>query len=1854
MSTKTKLLIAVAVIAVVSIVFAVVYKKGTTQLNCDNPAFEKYISAYTRGVISKTASIKIRLTDEVISKIDTTAELSADLFSFSPQIKGSVVFIGANTIEFKSDENLPSGTIYIAEFKLGKLVKVSSDLETFQFSFETIKQNIEVAIDEHITTDKKTFQWQKTLGFIHTADFENEDAIKSILKAFQGEKELPITIKSESDGRKHLFEIDSIARGDKASEIVLKWNGKAIGVDKDGELKIAVAALNDFSYLFYKIVQQPEQYIQLQFSDPIMENQELDGLIRISDQLNLRFIVQDNVIKVYPDTRLSGTYKVSIEEGIKNVLGSKFSKPISFDAFFEEIKPAVRFVSKGVILPNSASGLILPFEAVNLNAVDVRIVKIFENNITQFLQINDYEGDYELRRVGEVVLKKTIRLDQFDVVDFAKWNRFSLDLNKLIKTDPGAIYRVTIGFRKKYSLFNCDSDTTVSKTKDIDDSFGELQDGEGESSNWDYYDDYYYGEYDWENRDNPCYDAYYGARRAVSKNIIATDLGLIAKEGNDSSLCIFTTDIITAQPKQNVEVEVLNYQQQILAKGKSDKDGKIVFTSIKDAFFVIAKFEKQRAYMKIEDGGSLSLSRYDVSGVSVTNGLKGFIYGERGVWRPGDSLYLTFILEENGKPLPENHPIVFELKNPQDQLVKRLVKKKSSTGFYAFYFKTEPDAITGNWSASVKVGGAVFQKTIKIETIKPNRLKINIDFKRKYLMVNSAYEAIMNVKWLHGAVAKNLDAKVDVILSASKIYFEKYKDFDFDDPTKNFYAEQSTIFDKSIDENGNASVNADITATESAPGQLKATFVTKVFEKGGDFSIDQFSLPYHPFESYIGIRLPKGDAARGMLLTDTSHAIDLVTLDVNGNIEKKPHQIEMEFYKIEWKWWWDKTENDLSTYNSSSYVQPLKKETIMSVNGRAKWKIKVNYPDWGRYLLKARDLTSGHSTAKVVYIDWPGWASRAQKDNPDGATMLSFSSDKEKYNVNEKVTLTIPTGEKGRALISIESGSKVVESYWVETQKGQTKFSFTATKAMSPNVYVNVTLLQPHAQTINDLPIRLYGIVPISVEDPQTHLEPILEMPEVLESEKSVKVKVKEKNGKNMTYTIAMVDEGLLDLTRFATPNPWMEFYAKEALGVKTWDIFDWVIGAFSGQLERLLSIGGDGDLKKDAGKKANRFKPMVKFLGPFYLKGGAQAVHTIQIPKYIGSVRTMVIAGYDKAYGAAEKTNPVRKPLMILGTLPRVLGPGERVKLPVTVFAMEKNIKNVSIIVKNNNILNINGSNQRTLTFNQVGEQTIDFDLIAQPRIGFGKVEIVATSGKEKATFEIDIDVRNPNPKVTSVIEQTIDAGKSCKQSFKPIGIAGTNKVTLEVSSVPPLNLGKRLKYLIAYPHGCVEQTTSSVFPQLYLSDLMQLDNVKKNDITRNIKAGIQRLMSFQLSNGGLSYWPGNSDADQWGTSYAGHFMIEAEKKGYAVSEGFMKRWRSYQKSKANNWTDDGPSSQLIQAYRLYTLALCNKAEMGAMNRLKEKSNISNEAKWRLAAAYLIAGKKNIAEKMIQGLSMQVNSYNQMYGTYGSGVRDKAMILEMLSLLGKQKQALAMAKDLSKNLCSEEWFSTQTTAYSLIAMSKFLGKGITSKQLKYSYQINAEKAIFVTTPNTISQIDIPVKSLSNNLINIVNSSGGLLYARIIMEGIPPVGDQTDDNNNLQLSVIYKTTDGKEIDPVSLEQGIDFIAEVEITNPSFIDDYRQMALTQIFPSGWEIINSRMIESGSAVESSVPTYQDIRDDRVYTYFDLDKGKTKIFRILLNASYVGKYYLPTVSCEAMYDASISSRKAGMWINVVNVGN
>ena len=1830
--------------------------------------YAPYVNAYTGGVISQNSTIRIELTHDQ-PMVDLNSELKNNPFSFSPSLKGKAYWVSNNTIEFVPEEGaLKPGTLYEGTFRLGDFIEVDKKLKEFNFSFRVQERNFTLQLESLPITAAQPDEIN-IKGEIRFSDVVKKEEVEKMLTASDGKKSYPVEVTATDNLTRYQFNIRQIPREADDYPLTITANGSPAGIDRKQSEEVLIPAKDCFRFMSAERIEQPENGIEIVFSAPLSTTQDLKGLIEIPEVSSSIFQISENRVFIYFEANTQNKLTLNIHEGVKDSQGKALgtSHTISFSEV--SLKPQVEMSTTAAILPDSKS-LIIPFRAVNLYAVDLSVIRIFENNVLMFMQTNSLASANELRRSGRLVYKKTLWLAKDASKDIHHWGDYSIDLAGLIHQEPGAIYRVILSFRQEYSAYPCgggenqdmkfaDSSTSDGLTK----VSGSVLSEEDEAI-WNTPEAYYYynggtmdwSVYRWTERDNPCHPSYYmDSDRAAACNVLASNLGMIVKRNSLNKLWIAVSNILDTKPIGKAQVTAYNFQLQPIGKGETNGEGFVEIAPNGVPFIIVAESEKQKAYVRVVDGEEQSVSRFDVGGKDIQKGLKGFIYGERGVWRPGDTLHISFILEDREKRIPDKHPVALEIYNPRGQFYTKMISTQGMNGFYTFDVPTQATDPTGLWNAYIKVGGTTFHKGLRIETIKPNRLKINLALPKVLQATDKDFYAPLTSTWLTGATASKLKAKVEMSLSKVNTQFKNYGQYIFNNPATDFTTIKTDIFDGTLDAEGKANVMLKVPTATEAPGMLNATFTTRVFEPGGDASIYTQTIPFSPFTSYVGINLnqPKGK----YIETDKDHVFDIVTVNTQGQLVNSSN-LEYKIYRIGWSWWWENSGESFGTYINNSSITPVASGNLQTRGGKASFKFRIDYPSWGRYLVYVKDKESGHATGGTVYVDWPEWRGRSSKTDPSGIKMLAFSLNKDSYEIGETATAIIPAAAGGRALVSIENGSTVLRQEWIEVSNGgDTKYTFKITPEMTPNVYLHISLLQPHAQTVNDLPIRMYGVVPVFVTNSQTVLQPQIQMPEVLRPETNFNVTVSEKTGKPMTYTLAIVDDGLLDLTNFKTPDPWNDFYSREALGIRTWDMYDNVLGASAGSYSSLFSTGGDATLKP-ADAKANRFKPVVKFIGPFYLGKGKSQTHTLKLPMYVGSVRAMVVAGQEGAYGNAEKTAFVRTPLMMLSTLPRVLSIQEEITVPVNIFAMENQVKNVTVSLQaSGGGVQIVGANQQSLKFSQPGDQLVFFTLKTGSKTGKATIHLTANGGGQQTKETIEIEVRNPNPVVTLRNSQWVEAGQSKELSYNLSSSSANNQIKLEVSRIPSVDISRRFDFLYNYQHHCTEQLTSKALPLLFVGQFKTIDKIEAEKIKTNIQEAIRQIYGRQLPNGGFVYWPGNAVADEWISSYAGMFLTLAQEKGYAVHSNVLNKWKRFQRAAAQNWRMPQDASgwqqwqsELQQAFRLYTLALAGVPEYGAMNRMKEQAGLSIQAKWRLATTYALTGKMKPAEELVYNAETTVSPYSSMNQIYGSSDRDEAMILETLILMNRERDALQQAKVVSKNLSQEEWFSTQSTAFALMAMGRLAEK--LSGTLDFVWTWNDKQQPAVKSAKAVFEKEIATTPKSG-MIAVKNQGKGALSVDLITrtqllnDTLPAISD------NLRMDIRYANLNGTPISVNDIIQGTDFMAITSISNISGTSDYTNLALTHIIPSGWEIYNERMVapetESGAADGSgksvSKYNYLDIRDDRVLTYFNLRRGETKVFTVRLQATYAGNFILPAVQCEAMYDVNVQARsKAG----------
>lgn len=1809
----------------------------------------RYINAHTSGAVSKSATIRVMFHQPVKGAGQGHGPDMTEIMEIEPSVRGQLEWMSDRELLFKPSESLESGRRYQVTLRLAKWLDLEKNMDKFLFDFSVSQQAMELELlGLEALEGAETFAFH---GRINTADQAEPATVEQVIRAEQEGNKQTLLWEHEKNGLVHRFRIDGIRRSDKESALDIVYDGKPIGADSRGREVFRIPAKNQFGVISIHAVPGAEYAVRILFSESLAPDQDLKSLITIPGK-NIRLQMSGAQVMAYfaPDSPGEGV-TIEIDAALRGGSGLTLKKKRIEKVSFTQIPPQVRFVGKGVILPKN-DRLTVPFEAVNLHSVQITAFEIYSENLAQFLQNNDFSGEEELYRVGRHLWRKTIKLED-DQKDLSRWNRFHLDVTDLLEEHKGSMIRLAISFNRGNSAYPCSGETGEIRVEPpIQDSD---QNDNPENSNWDYWNDYYQynsgEELSWRNRDNPCSESYYSFRFNrervwVARNFFSSDLGLLAKRGEDGRMLVAVNRISSGVPVSGAKIRIYDFQNRVLAEGDSSREGLLTLPTERIPYLVVCEQGREKGYLKVNGDTALPTSHFDVGGQDANRGVKGILYGERGVWRPGDDLHVMLAVWDRDGKLPQDHPVELEWFDPRGRMVRKYRPVSSLNGFHRFTLSTAEDAPTGNWTAKARLGGHLFQKSFKIETVVPNRLKI--EFKTDQKSVSSHRPMLtgdLSSQWLHGAPASGLKYAVTSQYSVIPTVFKTFGDYVFDDTTRMFSASRKQLDEGSLDESGRARVNLDLSVGGESPGRLSVQLETQVFEKGGQYSIDRFPVIYDPYDSYVGIRTPKGDVARGMLLTDTEQKVDVVTLDTEGKAVDRDG-IEMSIYKIHWRWWWEKEADSLAQYAADRNLTPLQKGVISTKKGQGSWIFQIKYPDWGRYLIRAYDPESGHCSSKIVYIDWPGWAGKAREESGAGATRLEISLDKDRYQVGETASLSLPKSIQGRALLTVENSRGVAEARWLEIEGERSIHEIPVTAEMAPNVYVSVTLLMPHKGKQSDTPIRLYGIVPLQVSDPKTVLKPEISCMDVFAPKSDAEITVREEKGKLMTYTLALVDEGLLGLTRYKTPVLHDFFYSKEALSVRSWDLYDWVIGAYGAELERILGIGGDEQGVDQEKAKQKRFPPVVEFLGPFELKAKEKKSHKIRLGSYVGALRVMVVAGDRGAYGMAEKSVPVKSDLMIAPTLPRVVRPTETLTLPVDIFSQKEGNHIVRLDASATGSARISGLTSRELDFGGPGEKTTDFEVEVLDTTGSSTVTIKAQNGRDHAEEVVHLPVLAANTPARERFRATVEGKGSWKTRIKPMGVPGSGKLFLEISALPPINLSDRLNSLIAYPHGCLEQTVSKLFPQLYLDRLVKLSDDEKMAISDNMQKGLEKISGFLSASGGFSYWPGSDQIHSWTSSYAGHFLLEAKNMGYAVPQSLLDPMIGYQKLAANRWRL-GSETVMEQVYRLFVLALARQPDLGAMNRLRDFKHLDPQVASLLAASFYLSGQVEAARELLTGVAAEVGKSEDYDRTFSSRQRDEALLLWAQLRSGSERDLSLLVKKLSENFSEDRIYSTQETAFTLMALAEYYGSRPNRGPIRGTLLINGEKESFsFDTP--FIRYELSGKLSQNDLdIQVDNPGSDRLFVCWTKEGIPFAGQEQAASQSLKIDVRYTELEGGNIDISRISQGKDLLITVTLKNLTR-RRFENLALSHLLPSGFQIHNARYTLPGQ-----IPghlDYQDVRDDRVYSYFGLRPNETKIVTIHVNASFAGRYYLPGIRAEAMYDADVYAATVGQWLNIV----
>ncbi len=1639
------------------------------------------------------------------------------------------------------------------------------------YKIEFIYKNIPIVLEfqtgwiENFTYKAKLEQDEEkaylhlNYSFGNTYNWQFKDKTQEGLKITLDGKELAFNLGEFS------LDTDDIKLLDKPQELVLTYDEKIMGFKEAKVLQFQIPSKpkdNDFRLIS---AEEKDQIATLKFSKELAENQAFQDFIQISPELNFRAWSVGKELKISANFEPGEKYQVKIAKGLKSNQGLINKGEEANITLQKDLDPSLVFANDGVFLPSGAEYQVY-IKSRNVKKIHLKVSQIFSNNISEYLRYKNLVG----------------KKDDSTQEAFYSSDGFNYVAKKVID--------------KKIELKN-QKNTWISSALDLSDLKGKSGIF-SVSLSVDANDLDYKGE-----------NVYRIINKAsVSKNLIFSNIALSAQNLN-KQLVVHARDFSKNEALENVKIELVSKQNQILQSQNTDSNGDAKFQIQEDdeILYILASKENQISVLRFSN--PLSTDGYDVEGDQNHEMIKAFIYTDCGVYRAGDSVHLSVVARENTNPL--KHPINFTLINPKNQKIIENRILKSQNDIYYTQINLDKNAINGLYRANFNIAGVEFSKDILVQSVVPNRIKVELNADENRSLDDGSLNYELSSKYLFGALASNLKYQSVVYFSPKNYHNSKYKDYIFTNPS-------SLIISASADDKGNLDEKGRVQSSVEIPENIlnsqgynfNARIVSEVFEKGGRSVKAVKDVNLNRYDYFVGMKaLANSYVSEGETIDFYAIVSDLKEKLVSGKT------LEYRIYQNDYYWWWDYDSYDefLRSIKQDTNTKLIEKGELTSSSEPMKFSFNTsNY--YGQMFIELIDKESEVSTGQSFYVSSWGEPSYA-----DVVSSLKIKSDKNKYKIGQSAKIEFESVAGAKALITLSSNSKIIDRFVMDTQDESTSIELAMKKEYAPNIYVSVSLFQDYNKIDNDRALRLFGVIPLYVEDENTKLDLELKTPDKILPNSDFEIEIQSKDKRAFNYTVAIVDEGLLDLTDFKTPDIWKGFYAKTGFTLKTYDTYSQIIPKFTGG----DSVLGGLRVDKNRDDSAQRFKPVALFNTPARSDETGFAKLKFKMPSYMGSVRVMVVANENDAYGSVSKDIQVSAPLVMLETLPRTLKIGDNFTLLTQIFKTENRIKNATLSVRSKNSLIKISPDTQTIDFKSATNLEVMMDAnVSDNRIGKELLEFELKSEDYTYKNEIEIDIKPINAYTYENNTSLIKAGESKEFIIKDY-ILGTTNATLKLSPTPILDMDKRIKYLLNYPYGCIEQTTSAVLPQLFLDKFST--EFDKQKAINNINAAIERYSNFQTADGGFAYWQGGDESNAWGSNYAGMFLILAKQNGYFVPDSMYERWLKYeqnfvQKSVYRDYMMD------IKANSLYLLAMAKKPNISEMNLLYDNLNtLSTEAKWQLAAAYKLAGVEDTAKQIASKISIEPDSKYSFY-TYGSLVRDEAIIANAYKqIYGTNNEELL--QKISDTLLSKDYLSTQSTGYALYA----LAMGANLENMNENFMDATLK--IDDQAYTINQNQMQIFSFNDE--KAIVSANKDIFVSFGVEGVK-ASENPAFSNKISLDRAFYDEKGNKISPSEIGSGQTFYMRISVSLNEGANYVSNIALTQILPSGWEVSNTLLDDNTpSFIKNSNYDFIDVRDDKIMWFFGLNKNRTHHFYIKLNAITPGSYTLSGAYAEAMYD-------------------
>lgn len=1766
--------------------------KDTVEVDTFSPSGEvqpgtNFTVAFTRDLVP----------DSLVDQRQTDGPLV-----FDPPLPGQFQWIAPNTVRFYPDVVLAPSSSYTATVQdnAARAAGYALDGET-QFNFNTPRIRVtSAALNFEFVTDRNT-----EANLVSTVEFNYpvapEVAARHIALRYKDGASIPYEIQTTAPAPVIALSATGVARGADEREIELvvepglQPSAGNLGMERRFSQPILLPGQADLKVYGVKAVREsPESgVIRMTFNIPINLKEARSSIV-VEPVVDFRVTSSHQTLTLRGAFKPDQAYKVTLKKGLQAIDGTQLDTRYATTVTFlkEDIPPQIDFVGDGFYLTRTGN-LNLGLATINVDEVVVEIEQVFANNLVPLLNAttlvpneNYYDAESEQYYYYNDYLNMSALgrdVHQFDLgVESVSNDEVvtPLSVADYLQGDRRGLYRITA--REK-------------------------------ESRW----------------------------RNASRWIVATNMGMMGKMAGPD-LWVWVHGLQSLAPVAGAELQVMSQNNQPLMTATTDADGMAVFRNLNAQadtfrpFVVTATRGEDLSFLELTRR-RIPTSDFDVGGAAyLKQGFDAFLYDERGIYRPGETVHLATVVRAENTTVPPAFPLKLRVTGPDGRIVNEQRTTLAAQGAATFDVPVPADARTGRYTASLLIGEAeeIGRSRFSVEEFIPDRMKVSLNTPEDEYRAGETVQIDVEGVTLFGPPAANRRVDTHIEVEAFPFTPEGWKTFGFYDQTQTYSKQRYDLEPATLDAEGRHRYSYTLPKGARPPSALRGVISSTVLEPGGRGVTAYRGILIHPNDTYVGLRKAEGYAEPG-------RPVDISYVVVNPDGQALAgRRLDVTMHHIYWHTIL-KEVNGRYRYVSERIEDEVSRQRVTSQGGAAQFQVVPE--EYGSYRVQVRDEQSGASASLSFYASGWGYAPWAM-DTPG---RVELDLDKALYATGEKAKVQIRAPFGGKVLLTVER-DQVLHHQVLTMESNTATVDLPITDQYQPNAYISALLVRSTDGLERNMPARAFGAVPLMVDNTPRQLTVDFKVPDEIRPKQPLTVDFEVKGARQGRpfVTVAAVDEGILQLNDFQTPDPFAHFYGKKQLSVETYDMHGALLPEV---MPTLLSTGGDVETSRKrqlSPQTARRVRPVAFWSGLVQTDRNGRGRVTFDVPEFNGTLRLMAVAFDGDRFGKGEDDLLVRDPVVLTPTFPRFMTTQDQMRIPVSVFNGTGRDATFAVTLQKEGPVQVMGEATQQVSIDRDREQVVYFSVTSGETLGTVQFSVSVNGGGAQSSASTEVPIRPPAPFTTLAGSGTARDGTAGTFTLPAEFVPGTAEVELVVSAFPAVQFAGSLQFLLQYPHGCIEQTTSRVFPLLAFGPVAQVVEpalFAQNSADYYIAAGIAKLERMQQPSGAFSYWPGGAYTNNWSSIYVSHFLVEARKAGYQVADRVYDRMLGALRTFTRSYRGDNAYDYQSVVYATYVLALAGEPDRSTMNYVKnnKQSVLSTYSQYQLAGAFAQAGDRRTALALLpQTVSPTVT--RETGGHFNSPVRAQAIMLDVLTEVDPTNTNVpTLVQTLTQALSQNRQFATtQENAFAFLALGKVLrqqGRGDYTGTLRVDGQevgrFDEEHHRFTGTDWTGKRVEL----------NIQGAGTAYYYWRA--DGILSGRATPEFDRDLVVRRRYLRENGTPYtDYTQFKQGDLVIAEITLRAPNA--DVQNVATVDMLPTGLEIENPRL-ESRQGVtwmkNSYVPEYLDIRDDRMIIYGDVPRGKTRTFYYGLRAVTAGTFVLPPVRSEAMYDprkASVAS--------------